>query len=97
MAVTSIWPINAGKRSVASAIRVVVDYAMNPEKTTENLSPEVSALHTIDNVVQYAASDLKTETKAYVTCIGCTSPERISGKQEAACVFMDTNPSNQVR
>ena len=65
MAVTSVWPIKAGKRSVAGAVKVVVDYAMNPEKTTEELRPEISALHTIDNVVQYAANDLKTEARSY--------------------------------
>ena len=75
MAVTSVWPIKAGKRSVAGAVKVVVDYAMNPEKTTEELRPEISALHTIDNVVQYAANDLKTEARSYITCIGCMSEE----------------------
>ena len=68
MAVTSIWPINGHPRRV-------IDYARNPEKTTEQSSEELSALHTINGVVEYAADEMKTETRSYVTCLGCISEE----------------------
>lgn len=64
MAVTSIWP-------VTSNLSKVIRYVENPEKTTEENRGEQAALHSIEGVVQYAADDLKTERREYVTCIGC--------------------------
>lgn len=64
MAVTSIWPVK-------SNLSKVIRYVENPEKTTEETRDEQAALHSIDGVVQYAANDLKTERREYVTCIGC--------------------------
>ena len=64
MAVTSIWPVK-------SNLSKVIRYVENPEKTTEESRDEQAALHSIDGVVQYAANDLKTERREYVTCIGC--------------------------
>ena len=68
MAVTSIWPINGPPRKV-------IDYARNPEKTTEQGLDKLAALHTINGVVEYAADEMKTETRAYVKCLNCTSEE----------------------
>jgi len=68
MAVTSIWPINSPPRKV-------IDYALNPDKTTEQVSEAMAALHTINGVVEYAADEMKTETRSYVTCLNCTSEE----------------------
>jgi len=76
MAVTSIWPIK-------SRMKFVIDYARNPEKTRESSLEAEAKLHQIDGVVQYAADDLKTETRAYVTVINCTNEEK------AAEEFMD--------
>ena len=73
MAVTSIWPIKG-------RVDNVIKYAMNPEKTTADLSE----LHAIDGVVEYASNELKTEKRMFVTCIGCTSEET------AAQEFMET-------
>lgn len=64
MAVTSIWPIKG-------RVDKVINYARNPEKTTEQQHGEMSALHTIDGVVEYAADDMKTEERAYVSCLNC--------------------------
>ncbi len=64
MAVTSIWPVK-------SNLSKVIRYVENPEKTTEESKKEQTALHTVDGVVQYAADDLKTERREFVTCIGC--------------------------
>ncbi len=64
MAVTSIWAVTSNPSKV-------IRYIENPEKTTEESKAEQSALHTVDGVVQYAANDLKTERREYVTCIGC--------------------------
>lgn len=64
MAVTSIWP-------VTSNLSKVIRYVENPEKTSEVSTAEQSALHTIDGVVQYAADELKTERREFVTYIGC--------------------------
>lgn len=74
MATTSIWPI----RGVVST---VINYARNPEKTREE---SAVGMHQIDNVIQYAANELKTETRAFVTCINCTDEE------SAAREFMET-------
>ena len=74
MAVTSIWPI---KGSVAA----VIEYARNPEKTREESSVE---LHKINNVIQYAANELKTEYHTYVNVINLASAET------AAEEFMET-------
>ena len=68
MAVTSIWPINGN-------VSKVIDYARNPEKTQEKSLEKLAALHAIDGVVEYAANDMKTESRSYVTCIGCFREE----------------------
>lgn len=65
MAVTSIWPIKGRASRIISYIR-------NPEKTVEEYYTEAAAMHAIDGVVVYAADDLKTERRAYVTCLNCT-------------------------
>ncbi len=65
MAVTSIWPIK-GRASR------IITYIRNPEKTVEEYYSEAAAMHAIDGVVVYAADDLKTERRAYVTCLNCT-------------------------
>ena len=65
MAVTSIWPIK-GRASR------IITYIRNPEKTVEEYYTEAAAMHAIDGVVVYAADDLKTERRAYVTCLNCT-------------------------
>ncbi len=62
MAVTSVWPIKG-------RVDKVISYARNPEKTTEY--SELSALHTVGNVIEYAADEIKTERRAYVTGINC--------------------------
>ena len=46
MAVTSIWPIKG-------RVDRVINYARNPEKTTEASYEELASLHAIDNVVEY--------------------------------------------
>ena len=76
MAVTSIWPIKG-------RVDQVITYARNPEKTTENTSQKQAQLHTVGNVVEYAADDMKTEKRCYVTGINCR--EDIAAKQ-----FMET-------
>jgi hypothetical protein len=77
MAVTSIWPIKG-------RIDTVINYARNPEKTTETTHRSLSALHEIEGVIEYAADDMKTETRAYVTCLNLQSEET------AAKEFMET-------
>jgi len=76
MAVTSIWPIK-------SHLETVINYARNPEKTIEISYEGMAALHKIDNVVEYAANDMKTEERKYVTCINCR-------EDTAAQQFMET-------
>ena len=76
MAVTSIWPINRSPK-------VVIDYARDPEKTVERFADEMASLHTIGDVIDYAADEMKTETRAYVTCINCES------EKTAAQEFME--------
>ncbi len=76
MAVTSLWPIK-------NHLRYVIDYACNPEKTTEKSRNEQAALHTVGKVLDYAAEDLKTESRAYVTGLHCR-------EAQAAEQFMNT-------
>ena len=64
MAVTSVWAI---KGRVDNMIR----YIANPEKTID--WAEAETFHTIDNVVQYSADELKTEELAYVSYINCNA------------------------
>ena len=66
MAVTSIWPIKG-------RVDKVINYARNPEKTRER--SRLSALHEIEGVIEYAADEMKTETREYVSCINLTSEE----------------------
>ena len=67
MAVTSIWPITGNPDGV-------IEYAINPEKTSEESRAETAALHAIDNVVEYTADDLKTEKRMYVSGVNCQIP-----------------------
>lgn len=77
MAVTSIWPIKG-------RVDTVINYARNPEKTREESKKGLSALHEIEGVIEYAADEMKTETRAYVTCLNLQSEET------AAKEFMET-------
>ena len=76
MAVTSMWPIKG-------RVDKVINYARNPEKTVEGSRHDLAELHTIDGVMEYAANDMKTERRAYVTCLNCT-------EENAAHQFMET-------
>ena len=76
MAVTSMWPIKG-------RVDQVINYARNPEKTVEAVHQNLASLHTIDGVVEYAANEMKTEKRMYVTCLNCT-------EENAAQQFMET-------
>lgn len=76
MAVTSIWPIKG-------QVGKVIDYARNPEKVHESNYEEQAALHTIDGVVEYAANEMKTEERAFVSCLNCR-------EDAAAAQFIET-------
>ena len=67
MAVTSIWPITGNPNGV-------IEYAINPEKTSADSREETAALHAIDKVVEYTADDLKTEKRMYVSGVNCQVP-----------------------
>ena len=75
MAVTSIWPIKG-------RVDKVINYTRNPEKTHDK--EKLSELHEIEGVVEYAADEMKTEKRAYVTCLNLHSEET------AAQEFMET-------
>ena len=76
MAVTSIWPIKG-------RVDKVINYACNPEKTTEAYYVENAALHVIDDVVEYAADDAKTERMEFVTGINCSATTAIRASSPA--------------
>ena len=76
MAVTSLWPIKG-------RVDHVIDYARNPDKTTEAGYAGQAALHTIDGVMEYAADEMKTERRSYVSCLNCR-------EEVAAAQFMET-------
>ena len=71
-----MWPIKG-------RVDKVINYARNPEKTTEKVYQDLSGLHAINGVVEYAADDMKTEKRAYVTCLNCS-------EENAAQQFMET-------
>ena len=64
LAVTAIW-------SIKSRIDSVISYVSNPEKTEAKTSAVNANLHIIDDVVEYAIDDLKTEKRVYVSGIRC--------------------------
>ncbi len=64
MAVTSIWDIKG-------RVDKVINYAMNPEKTSENSKELLAAFHAIEGMVEYASNQLKTEKQVYVKGINC--------------------------
>ena len=76
MAVTAIWPIKG-------RIDGVINYARNPEKTTDKAMADVMAMHTVNKVVEYTADQMKTEERKYVTAINCS-------EETAAAEFMNT-------
>lgn len=76
MAVTSIWPIKG-------RIDGVINYARNPEKTTDKAAADVAAMHAVKNVMEYTTNDIKTEQRKYVTGINCS-------EETAASEFMST-------
>ena len=76
MAVTAIWPIKG-------RVGKVIDYARNPEKVHESSYEEQAALHAIDGVVEYAANEMKTEERAFVSCLNCR-------EDAAAAQFIET-------
>ena len=61
----------------------VINYARNPEKTTEAGLPELASLHTVNDLVEYAADEMKTECRSYVSCLNCR-------EDTAAAQFMET-------
>ena len=71
MAVTSIWPVKA------RADRVL-NYVSNPEKTFGAGGEFELSLHQVDNVIQYAANDLKTEKRELVSGVNCTEDHALS-------------------
>ena len=76
MAVTSIWPIKG-------RVDRVINYARNPEKTTEGSYEELASLHAVGDVLEYAANDMKTEHRSYVSCLNCE-------EETAAHQFIET-------
>ena len=76
MAVTSTCPIHG-------RVDKVIDYVRNPEKTTEAGLPELASLHAVEDVVEYAADEMKTERRSYVSCLNCR-------EDTAAAQFMET-------
>ena len=76
MAVTSIWPIKG-------QFNKIITYVRNPEKTTEQVLPDMTALHAINDVVEYTTDEVKTEQRSYVSCIECT-------EETAAQKFLQT-------
>lgn len=76
MAVTSIKPIKG-------RVDIILRYTRNPEKTTDEVLPELADLHVIGKVMEYATNDMKTEKRMYVKGINCC-------EETAAEQFMQT-------
>ena len=62
MAVTKIWPVKG-------RLDHSIDYAMNPEKTDAAIrKPDLDSL---EDVMNYAVNEEKTEKKFYVSGVNC--------------------------
>lgn len=66
MAVTAIW-------SVKGKVESVVRYTANSEKTWSGNYGQAAQLHTLENVMQYTADEMKTEEQLYVSGVNCSS------------------------
>ena len=51
----------------------VITYIRNPEKTTEGSAQQMADLHSIEELVTYAANDFKTEERKFVSVLNCLS------------------------
>ena len=60
MAVTKIWDIKG-------RVDQVIGYVMNPQKT----KAEMPSFHALEDVINYASDESKTEQMQYVTGINC--------------------------
>lgn len=67
MAVTSIWPISGNPDGV-------IEYAVNPIKTSAHSREAIAALHAIDHIAEYTADHLQTEKRMYVSGVNCQIP-----------------------
>lgn len=66
MAVTAIW-------SVKGKVESIMRYTANPEKTWSGNYGQAAQLHTLENVMQYTADEMKTEEQLYVSGVNCSS------------------------
>ena len=64
MAVTAIW-------SVKGRVDKVINYARNPSKVSEGAYEEIAMMHAVKGTIEYAAKDIKTEERKYVTALNC--------------------------
>ena len=69
MAVTAIW-------SVKGRVDKVINYARNPAKVCEEAYEEIAMTHAVEGTIEYAARDIKTEERKYVTALNCIGEER---------------------
>lgn len=64
MAVTAIWDIKG-------RVDKVINYVCNPEKTKADSLDALASLHAVNDVIEYAADQMKTERRTYVSGINC--------------------------
>ena len=69
MAVTAIW-------SVKGRVDKVINYARNPSKVSQSMREEIAMMHAVEGTIEYAAEDIKTEERKYVTALNCMGEER---------------------
>ena len=74
MAVTAIW-------SIKGKVECVVRYTANPEKTWSGNYGEAAQFHTLENVMQYTADEMKTEEQLYVSGVNCSSNPDVATEQ----------------
>ena len=68
MAVTAIWDIKG-------RVDKVINYVRNPSKVTEKAYENMAMLHAVEDVIEYAANDMKTEERKYVTALNMMNEE----------------------
>ena len=75
MAVTSLKPVK-------NRVDIAINYIRNPEKTSATALELMASFHSVVRSIEYAANDLKTEKRMYVSCLNCSEIGAIAQFQE---------------
>lgn len=81
MATTKIW-------NIRGRVDKLIRYVVNPEKTAD--LEYAAAMHTIENVIEYAADSMKTEQHLFVTGVNCDENNAVNEFMDAKRLWKKT-------